>query len=523
MDISYTRNKMTKRRAGEAGFTLVELTVSIVVISILAIGLFSLFNSVIRSIIIARRQSVALTLSTNQLEYLKSLPYDSLAVQGGSIYATSLLPATKTQTVNGVAYTTTTSISYVDDAYDGCASYSTVTEKQTYCRNYSSSTTSTVDTNAADYKIIHVVTKDKTGMRLAAVDTEITARVAETASTTGALFVTVLDGSGAPVSGATISVSNTTITPAANLGDTTDINGKSIFYNLPPDSANDYIITATKDGYSSITTIGVSGSLQPTYPKQKMLAQQSSMVTLTIVPMTSNSLVVETTDTSGNALTNMKVYAKGGYKKYTSTTDTSYYYDSSPAVTTDASGLGVMTGLVPFNAYIFCGELGDTNCKVGPTTYYLAAAIPYGGTNSLSPITIPIYPSANPPSAPYIYGASSYVQKVRLMLTTSSSFPRVFKMSPYELSLATSSLNSFVVNLTGKNLSSATVVQFTQGSTTYTGSCTYTPASSPAYDLLNCTFNLSGVTAGKLQLSVKNSSGTLTLPTTPLGGFNVVP
>ena len=518
---------MTTRRAGEAGFTLVELTVALVVISILMIGLFSLFNSVIRSIIIARRQSVALTLATDQLEYLRSLPYDSLAVQGGSIYATSLLPATKTQTVNGVSYTTTTSIGYVDDAYDGCAVYPDTATKQKYCRNYPPpSGAPTTDTNPADYKIAHVVTKDKTGMQLAAVDTEITARVAETASTTGALFVTVVDGSGAPISGATVSVNNTTITPVASLGDSTDENGKSIFYNLPPDSGNDYIITATKDGYSSLTTIGVSGSLQPTYPSQKIIAQASSSVTLTIVPMTANSLVIETTNTAGTALAGAKVYVKGGYKKYTATTDFSYYYDTlSPSdirPTTDASGLAALTNLVPYTGYVFCGELGDSNCKVGSTTYYLAAAVPYGGTNSLSPITVPTYPSTSPPAMPYAYGSNNYLQKVRLMLTTSSSFPRIFKMSPYELSLASSSLSSFTVNLTGKNLSGATV-KFTQGSSTYAGTCGYSTATSPAYDLLNCTFNLTGVTAGQLQLSVTNASGTLTLPTSPLGGFNVAP
>lgn len=521
---------MNQRRAGEAGFTLVELAVSIVVLAVISLGLFSLFQSLIRSTIIARRQAVALTLATNQLEYLRSLPYDSLAVQGGSIYAATLLPATKTQTINGVKYTTTTSISYVDDAYDGCAAYATLADKQLYCRNYPPPSGAPVtDTNPTDYKIIHVVTTDKSGFRLAAVDTEVTARVAETASTTGSLEVIVIDGSGQPVSGASVTVSNTTITPAANLGDTTDSNGKSIFYGLPPDSGTDYVITATLSGYSSITTIASSGSLQATYQSQKILTQAASSVTLTIIPMTSNSLVIEATDTTGAPMANVKVYAKGGYKKYTSTTDTSYYYDNiSPSdvrPVTDASGLAAISNLVPFNSYTFCGDLGDSNCKIGSTTYYLASAMPYGGTNSLAPISIPPYPASSPPAMPYSYGANNYVQEVRLTLTSNANFPRLFAMSPYQLSLATSSLSNFLVTFTGKNLSGATV-RFTQGSNTYTGSgCTYSVAAapSPAYDLLKCSFNLTGVIAGQLQLSVSNGSGTLTLPTAPLGGFNVVP
>ena len=70
------------------------------------------------------------------MEYLKSLPYDSLAVAGGSIYTTGpTLPASFTKTLNGVTYTVKTSISYVDDAYDGCGSYTTQALKELYCRN----------------------------------------------------------------------------------------------------------------------------------------------------------------------------------------------------------------------------------------------------------------------------------------------------------------------------------------------------------------------------------------------------
>jgi len=121
---------MQKKWAGEAGFTLVELAVTVFVLGIVVTSFFGLFISLVHSTIIAKRRDAALTIATNQMEYLKSLPYDNLAVQGGSIYATTLLPATKTQTLNGVKYTATTSIGYVDDAYDGCGSYPTQALKQ---------------------------------------------------------------------------------------------------------------------------------------------------------------------------------------------------------------------------------------------------------------------------------------------------------------------------------------------------------------------------------------------------------
>ena len=382
---------MLKRRE-EGGFTLTELVIGLTVLAIVAFSLTGLFTSLVHSAVIAKEKAVASTLATNQMEYLKSLPYDSLAVQGGSIYSSTYIPASTTQTLNGVKYTINTSISYVDDAYDGCGSYPTQTLKQTYCRNYPPpSGAPATDTNPADYKIADVTVFNPDNTQLAEVDTEISAKVAETSSTTGALFVSVVDNNGNPISGATVNVVNSKVGPV-NVSDQTDENGIAIFYDLPNDSTADYVITANDSGYSTLHTIAASGSLQPTYPNQKILSQQSSYVTMVLKQQGTNSLLLETTDASGNPLPGVKVYVKGGYKNYTLSTDTTYYYDTLTPTdtrpTTDSSGFAGLTNLVPGN-YYFCGDDGSVNCKVGSTTYYLVAAVPYGGTNSLKPITVP--------------------------------------------------------------------------------------------------------------------------------------
>ena len=518
--------------SSQSGFTLVELVVAMVVLSIIALSVMGLFTSLVKSAIYAKRKAVGLTLATNQMEYLKSLSYDSLAVAGGSIYATNPLPASSTQVINGVTYTVKTSIDYVDDAYDGCGSYPTQALKQTYCRNYPPpSGAPATDLNPADYKIIHVSVYAPSTTKLAEVDTQVSARVAETASTTGALFVKVIDNNGNPLSGATIQVINSKLTPNVNVSDSTDINGVAIFYGLPPDiSGYDYTISASLSGYSSLTTIPPSGSLQPNYSSQQLITQQSSFATLTLKPMGTNSLVIETTDVNGNPLANVKTYVKGGYKKYTLTTDTTYYYDTlSPSdirPVTDSNGFAALTNLVP-GSYIFCGDTGSTSCVVGNTTYYLAAAVPYGGTNPFNPITVPTYNAASPPSTTFTYGGNAYLQKVRLMLTTNSSFPRITTMTPDDVSLSTSPLSAFTFQITGTNLpcssvasSCATSVKFTEGSSTYTASCTGAAAGTT----LNCTVNLTGIVVGLAQLVVKSGSNTLTMPGSPLiGGFSVTP
>jgi type II secretory pathway pseudopilin PulG len=518
----------------EGGYTLVELLVIIAVLTIIGLGAFDLFISLLHSAIIAQREAVASTLATNQMEYLKSLPYDNLAIAGGPIISSTTLPKTLTKKVNGDTYTVTTNISYVDDAYDGCGSYPTQALKQQYCRNYPPpSGAPATDGNPADYKDVNVSVTDKSGLDFASLDSQIAALVAETASNTGALFINVVDNSGQPVEGATVNVSNGSVSPAVNVSDTTDENGIVIFYDLPPStSGNKYVITASDTGYSTLATIAPSGVLQPTYSSQNLIAQSSSYVTMTIKQQGSNSLVLETTNTSGGVLANAKIYVKGGYKKYTSSSDTSYYFDNmSPSDTrpvTDSNGLAALANLVP-GSYYFCGDAGATSCSVGGTTYYLAAAIPYGGANPLQPITVPTYDPSNPPSTTFAYNAVNYLQKVRLMLTTSSSFPRVAGLTPGDGSLSSGTLASFAFTLSGVNIpcsatasSCNTHVSFLQGSNSYTASCT--GANTNNAQSLNCTVNLASATAGNTQLVVTVGSNTLTLPASPLlGGIIIVP
>lgn len=511
---------------------MVELIVSLAVLSIIAVSAFTLMTSLLHSTIISKRQAVAYTLANNQMEYLKSLPYDNLAIAGGAIPSNITIPGTFVKKVNGEDYTVKSGIVYSDDAYDGCGSYPTQELKQKYCKNFPApSGAPATDTNPADTKNVTVSVTDRNGTNLASLDTIVAARVAETASNTGALFAKVVDNSGNPISGATVNVNNTSLNPDIDVSDTTDSNGMVIFYGLPPDTSNfDYRLTASKSGHSTLSTLPPSGSLQPTYPSLNLLAQNSALTTLKIMPQGQDSLVIESTDLNGTALPNVRVYAKGGYKRYTSTSDTSYYYDnmrgSDTRPTTNASGLTSISNLVPGD-YIFCGDAGATSCTIGSTTYYLAAAIPYTGNNPLNPITVPTYDASNPPATTFPYNGNNYLQKVRLMLTTNSSFPRVYRMNPHSADISSDNMSSINFSLTGANLpcsssaaSCSTQVRFIQSGNTFNASCTGNASGLQ----LNCTINLSTAAVGQTQLQIVVGGNTLTLPASPLlGGFNVAP
>ena len=506
----------------ESGVTLIELLISLTVLAVVSIGVFSLYSSLVQSLFASKSRAIATTLATNQMEYLKGLPYDSLAVVNGSIYATNPLPASSLKTVSGINYKVTTSINYVDDAYDGCANYPTLALKQKYCHNYPPPTGSpATDTNPGDYKKVHVsVFNNKTNQLLSEVDSQIAARVAETSNTTGALLVTVIDENGNPISGANVVVTNTAIAPPANLSDSTDVNGVSLFYGLPPNTGNNYVVSASASGFSSLSSIKPSGSLQPVYLNQNIITQQSSSVTLTLKRQGVNSLLVEAVDTTGAPLPGIKLYLKGGYKKYTLTSDTQYYFDNmSPdsRPTTDSSGNTTFSNLVPGD-YYFCGDNGATSCVIGATNYHLVAAMPYGGNNSFSPINIPVFNPASPPAQTFNYSGNEYLQKVRLVFSNSSSFPKVIKLSPYTIELSSTLLSSFAFQLTGNNLAGATI-KLQQGSNQYSATC-----SGPDTTRRNCTVDLSGISTGFLQLIVSSGSQSFTAPVAqPNGGIYVTP
>jgi hypothetical protein len=194
--------------------------------------------------------------------------------------------------------------------------------------------------------------------------------------------------------------------------------------------------------------------------------------------------------------------------------------------TTDASGQAAVSNLVP-GAYIFCGDAGATNCSSGATTYYVAAAVPYGGSNPFNPIVVPTYDPASPPSTTFSYGGTSYLQKVRLMLTTNASFPRINALTPSHASLGSDPVSNFGFTISGNNLpctasgtGCGTTVAIKQGANTYTAACT----GSSAGTQLSCYVNLTGIASGSTTMSISSGGNTLNIPGNPLiGGLIVAP
>ena len=81
------------------------------------------------------------------------------------------------------------------------------------------------------------------------------------------------------------------------------------------------------------TIVEIPPALTASYPNQNIFPQTGSNVPLTLRPM-NNQAAVATVD-SGNPIKWVKINAKGGYKKYTDTSNTEYCYNNFTQRTRD--------------------------------------------------------------------------------------------------------------------------------------------------------------------------------------------
>lgn len=117
------------------GFTVAELIVTIIIFAIISMSVAVTLFAYIGASSDSRLRTTALAVATEQMERLRSLPYDNLAIAGGSIAGSGvLLPATEEKARGGRIFTVQTDIRYIDDAFDGCLNYGA--SQAIYCKHY---------------------------------------------------------------------------------------------------------------------------------------------------------------------------------------------------------------------------------------------------------------------------------------------------------------------------------------------------------------------------------------------------
>jgi len=427
---------MAKR---EQGFTLIEVVISIVIVSIAMTAISTLFVSNVATVSLGKARTLALAVATQQVEYLRDLPYDSLATQHGPILPQGTIPDDQNVTSGSYRFRVHTVIDYIDDPYDGL---------------------SPTDLYSYDYKIAEVsVFLKNNNKQVATLSTYVAAKAAETATNTGILSIKVIDANGNPVSGATLHITDPNPSPAVDITTVTDSSGLFVIPKLPLDSTKGYQITASLTGYSTdMTKPDPVGAQTPVNPNVNILAQQITPVTLSIDRVSTMNLHV--VDTSGNPMTNFAVTTTGS-KKYYTTPDVFKY---SQATNTDGSD-NITLPNMEWDSYSFSLPAG----------YYLVSSSPY------APVSLSPNSSAS----------------VTLTVSNSSSYPRITSVSPLTGTIGT---NPLAITITGANLSGGSALIRTAGQSdiNFTG---VTTTSTSIGGSLNLTNPISGswdivVTAG---------------------------
>lgn len=222
----------------QPAFTLIETLIGIAMLSLVAFSLYATYVQLIKVTRHSKIRIAATTVANEYLEIVRNLPYSQVGVVGG--IPNGSLPANQSASRDDFIFNVHYTVRNVDDPFDGTISGSPN------------------DTSPADYKQATVEVTCTNCDALApqvTLVTNVTPKNLETATNNGALFIKVFDAAGQPVSSASVSVTNSTVSPPVNLNETTNTDGLLALVDVPP-ALESYRIVVTKTGYSTERTYG---------------------------------------------------------------------------------------------------------------------------------------------------------------------------------------------------------------------------------------------------------------------------
>jgi Tfp pilus assembly protein PilV len=339
-------------RGADAGFTLIEALIAMVLFVMVAAALAGVLVSAVNARGVARQQTVAEQIARDQVESIRQLDYDDVGLVSGNPSGT--VQATRSVTVSGIALTVTTQISYVADPTP--TSYAT----------------------SANYKKVTVTVQRASDSKV--LTREVTYVAPPARAPLGGLGnaiinVQVVDyGSATPVEGATVSLGTG---PSAPRSDTSDVTGTVTFPALTPNpvSGGDayYDISASYSGY-----VTLSDDVSPGSAAHVQVAPGQTINTAIRIYRPAE-ITVHVDQADGSA------YSGGGTVTVSSTRGAeTFAYTGSDLVITEIDG----EQIVPSLEYTVSGQLGGLTPT--PVTQYVPDDYPTDLTSSFT-LTLPDY------------------------------------------------------------------------------------------------------------------------------------
>lgn len=222
----------------QKGFSLMEVIVSVFIIMIIMVSIYSLIVLSLRLANNNKRYVEAIEIANQKMEKIRNMPYSEIGVISGIPSGT--IPATEIISREG-SFTVNTYIKFFDDPYDGQAG-----------------STTKPDIIITDYKIATIIVswQNQDNSNSIKVFSKIIPRTEETNAGYGLLKIFVVNSNGLPVPGASVRVIN-----AASSTDVTNItDAEGILYLPAPQAFQAYEVIASSTGYSFDKTYAVTAS-----------------------------------------------------------------------------------------------------------------------------------------------------------------------------------------------------------------------------------------------------------------------
>ncbi len=215
------------------GMSFIDAIVGSALVLIVFMTLFGLIRASILITGTAKAKAGAAAVANAQMEYIRSLDYDSIGTVGG--IPSGLIAQNSTTTLNGISYGVRTFIQYEDDPADGSGG----------------SDSNGITTDYKDIKVTVYYSVQNT-TRTENLVSVVAPKSIETTTNGGTLAINVVDASGAAVPGAAVRITNSSISPTVDL--TTYADSSGVVYLGGAATSTEYQISVTSNGYSTAQT-----------------------------------------------------------------------------------------------------------------------------------------------------------------------------------------------------------------------------------------------------------------------------
>lgn len=249
----------------QSGLTFVSAIIAAAVVAIIFNGIFVGTRYSLELVAQSRAKLSALSLATDQMEFLRSLSYDEVGTIGG--IPAGPVEQSSTVMLNGIEFTKRVLVEYVDDPADGQL------------------TATTTDDNGipADYKRVKVeltwnIYEQEDSLELVS---NIVPRSIETTAGGGTIRINVIDQDALPLEGVTVRLINDELSPTIDTSRLTNSAGVALFSGAP--AGSDYEVVVTEDEYSTDQTYQPTAEMpNPNTPPFAVLESDISTLTFQI-------------------------------------------------------------------------------------------------------------------------------------------------------------------------------------------------------------------------------------------------